>query len=256
MRRFGALLPPARGLLPLVLVLVVWQLVQSGPSPHFPAPSSWWGAVHVLARNGSLGPAVAATLWTFLAGLAAAAAIGFGLGLLIGTVEPARRWSGLLLEYFRALPPPVLVPIAVLMLGYSPSMKIAVIAFTGLWPVLLNTVSGVAQIRGMLADVARSLRLTGAETLWKIVIPATIPSFLLGVRVAIPHAIIITLVVEMFTGLAGIGGLMIAAERNFNSAAVYGLLVLVGLLGLLLNLLFTLAEGIVLRRWPPRWSAR
>lgn len=256
MRQVLQSLPPARGLLPLVIGLLGWELFQRGPSPHFPAPSTWWKAVGSLAGNGLLAPAVGATLWTLLVSLVIASAIGFVLGLLVGTVAVLRQWSGMLLEYLRAIPPPVLIPIAVLMLGYSSSMKIAVVAFAGFWPVLLNTIAGVAQIRGLLLDIARSLRLAWGETLVKIIVPSAIPSFLLGVRVAVPHAIIITLVVEMFTGLTGIGGLMIAAERNFNSAGVYGLLVLVGLLGLVLNLLFAVAEGLILRRFPPRARAR
>ena len=84
----------------------------------------------------------------------------------------------------------------------------------------------------------------------KIVIPATIPSLLLGVRVALPHTVIITLVVEMFTGAVGLGGLMIMAERNFNAAAVFGLLVVVGLLGFGLSALFNILQRAILKRWP------
>jgi ABC-type nitrate/sulfonate/bicarbonate transport system permease component len=252
MTRRLAQLPPAAGLLPLAVALLAWELLATGRSPHFPPPSAWGKAIAALGANGLLMPALAATLVTLLASLAIASAFGFLLGLLIGTLTGLRNWSGMLLEYLRAIPPPVLIPVAVLMLGYSPAMKIVVIAFASIWPVLLNTSSGVAQIRGMLLDVARSLRLSWTETLVKVVVPATIPSFLLGVRVAVPHAVIITLVVEMFTGLTGIGGLMIGAQRNFNSAAVYGLLVVVGCIGLILNLLFAAMEGAILRRWPPR----
>ena len=86
----------------------------------------------------------------------------------------------------------------------------------------------------------------------KIVIPATVPSLLLGIRVALPHTIIITLVVEMFTGAVGIGGLMISAERAFNAAGVFGLLGLVGCLGFALTVLFASIERLVLWRWAVR----
>ena len=135
-------------------------------------------------------------------------------------------------------------------------MKIAVIAITTIWPVLLNTIVGVAQIQSLTLDVARSLRMPWGVILVKVVVPATIPAFLLGVRIAVPLGIIITLVIEMFTGLPGVGRLMILAQRNFNSAEVFGLLSLVGLLGFALNLLFTVAEEMILSRWPPRITAR
>lgn len=252
LRRISGMLPPPIGLLPLVVALVVWQVVAAQDSPNFPPPSTWWKAIHDLMADGSLGPAVAATLKNFAAGLALACVIGFALGLLIGVMAGVRRWTGMLLEYLRALPPPVVVPIAILMLGFSPSMQIGVIAFTTAWPILLNTVSGVAAIRGLLIDVGCSLRMPWGVRMVKIVIPATLPSFLLGVRVAVSLAIVITLLVEMFTGMPGIGLLMVSGQRNYNSAQVFGLLAVVGLLAFCLTLCFSLVEGAVLSRWPPR----
>jgi len=78
-----------------------------------------------------------------------------------------------------------------------------------------------------------------------------VPDFLIGVRVAIPLAIIITLLVEMMTGLPGIGSMIVTSQRQFRSAEVYGLLVLVGLLGFLINIGFNAVERRILRRWPP-----
>jgi ABC-type nitrate/sulfonate/bicarbonate transport system permease component len=83
------------------------------------------------------------------------------------------------------------------------------------------------------------------------VAPAAIPAFLLGVRIAIPLAIIITLLVEMLTSLPGIGSLIVTSQRQFRSAEVYGLLVLVGILGLAVNVIFISCERVVLKRWPP-----
>jgi ABC-type nitrate/sulfonate/bicarbonate transport system permease component len=254
MLRQGQLIPPLRGLLPLAVLLLAWELAQ-GPSPNFPRPSLWWTAVSGLSANGALGPAVEATLWTFVAGLFVGCLLGFCLGLLIGTNMIVREWSSMLLEYLRALPPPVTIPIAVLIAGYSPSMKIAVIAITASWPVLLNTVSGVAGIRSVLFDVARALRMSRLRMLWTVVVPATIPDFLLGARVALSLAIVTTLLVEMFTGLPGIGVLMVRAQRSYDSAQVFGLLAIVGVLAFLLSLVFAVVEGAVLRRWPPRRGA-
>ena len=73
---------------------------------------------------------------------------------------------------------------------------------------------------------------------------------------ALPLAIVVTLLVEILTALDGIGALMIQAQRNFKSGQVYGLLVLVGLFGFLVNDVFAVIEAVVLRRWPPRNSAK
>lgn len=255
MKRAGMHFPPLIGLAPLVAGLAAWQALSSGPAPNFPPPSTWWRAVALLASNGQLAPAVIETLWTFALGLAVAALLGFVAGLAIGAVPAVRRWSALLLEYFRALPPPVIVPVAVLMLGYAASMKVSVIVFASIWPILLNVVSAVSRVEGGLVDVGRSLRLTRGEVLYKLLIPAVVPGLLLGIRVATPLAIVIALLIEMLTALPGLGGLLIAGQRNFNSAQVFGMLAVVGLLGLAVNLLVNLIEAAVLRRWPPRGLA-
>lgn len=252
MKRAYMHFPPLIGLAPLVVGLAAWQALSSGQTPNFPPPSAWWRAVAQLASKGELVPAVMETLWTFALGLTLAAVFGFVAGLAIGSVPAVRRWSALLLEYFRALPPPVIVPVAVLMLGYAASMKIGVIVFASIWPILLNVVSDVSRVEGRLVDAGRSLRLTRGEVLFKLLIPAVVPGLLLGIRVATPLAIVIALLIEMLTAMPGLGGLLITGQRNFNSPQVFGMLALVGLLGLAVNLLVNVVEAAVLRRWPPR----
>lgn len=245
-------LPPVRGLIPLLALLTAWQLLVDGPSAYFPAPSEWWRAAVLLWNSGQLRPAFTATVVTFLAALALAALTGVGFGIAIGMWRLVDRALGPLLEFMRAIPPPVTVPIATLLIGYDETMKLAVVALSAVWPILLNTASAAARVEPLLLDVARTFRLSPAERIWHIVVPSVVPSILLGLRVAIPLAIIVTLLVEMLTSLPGIGALMIQSQRNFQSAQVYALLVVVGLFGFVVNDLFALVEAIVLRRWPAR----
>ena len=245
-------LPPLRGLLPLALFLAAWQAFGPEQSPYFPPPSKWWTSVVDLAQRGRLFPAVSATLLSFAYGLGAAALVGGTIGVLIGVSRIASRAFGPLLEFFRALPPPVIVPLAILLLGYGQNLKLLVVAWASAWPILLNTASATSLIDPLLVDVGRTFRLSTSQAIRKIVVPAVVPGFLLGVRVAVPLAIIITLLVEMLTLLPGIGSLIVRAQREYQSAQVYGLLVLVGMLGFLLNNGFALLESLVLRHWPPR----
>ncbi len=245
-------LPPVRGLLPLILLLVLWQLLQSGPSPYFPAPSRWWTATLSLFEREHLVAAFGATTATFLAGLALAIAIGGALGVLIGVSDRAARACEPLFEFMRAIPPPVTVPVASLLIGYNESMKLTVVVLSGLWPILLNATSSVRQIDPLLLDVARSFRLTPMERIRRVILPAIVPGLLIGIRIAIPLAIVVTLLVEMLTSLPGIGAVMIRSQRNFQSGEVYALLVLVGLFGFAVNDLFAVIEGVIMRRFPPR----
>lgn len=245
-------LPPLRGLLPLVLGLALWQALGPEKSPYFPPPSAWWTSVVVMFHAGRLVPALASTILTFLLAIALAGVLGGLLGILVGRSRAARRALGPLLEFCRGLPPPVIVPVAVLLLGYAESLKLLVVLWVTIWPVLLNTASAASLLEPLLLDTARTFRLDRAATLRKIILPAIVPDFLIGLRVAIPLGIVITLLVEMLTSLPGVGSLIVVAQRQFRSADVYGLLVVVGLMGFLINSLFTIAEQVLLRRWPPR----
>ena len=245
-------LPPLRGLLPLAVALAAWQAIGPQNSPYFPPPSAWWTSIVTLAKAGRLLPAFTSTLLTFSLAIVLACVLGGMAGILIGRSPKTRRALGPLLEFCRGLPPPVVVPVAVLVFGYAESLKLLVVVSVAIWPILLNTAAATAALSELLAEVARTLRLPRGETLRKIVVPAVVPAFLVGVRGAVPLAIIITLLVEMITSLPGVGSLIVISQRQFRSADVYGLLVLVGLMGFVLNNLFTAIEGLVLSRWPPR----
>lgn len=245
-------LPPLRGLLPLVALLIVWQIVQPGPSPYFPGPVEWWRAGLRLAHRTDLVAAFVSTASTFLIGLLLAIVIGAVVGVLIGASAFMNRALQPLLEFMRAIPPPATVPVAGLLIGYNESMKLVVVVLAALWPILLNAATAVRQIDPLLMEVARSFRLTRWETTQRITIPAIVPALLLGIRVAIPLTIILALLVEMLTSLPGIGALMIQSQRNFQSSEVYALLVLIGLFGLVVNDIFVVIETAILKSWPPR----
>lgn len=245
-------LPPLRGLLPLLAFLVVWQLVQPGPSPYFPGPVEWWRATLRLGQHTDLAAAFLSTASAFLLGLALAIVIGGVIGILIGVSAFVDRALHPLLEFMRAIPPPATVPVAALLIGYNEAMKLVVIVLAALWPILLNTAAAVRQIDPLLLDVARTFRLRRSETIRRIMVPSVVPALLLGIRVAIPLTIILALLVEMLTSLPGVGALMIQAQRNFQSSEVYALLVLIGLFGLIVNDVFVVVETAILRSWPPR----
>jgi ABC-type nitrate/sulfonate/bicarbonate transport system permease component len=247
-------LPPLRGLLPLLLLLGVWQIIDPHGSPYFPPPSAWWVGLSGLAKNGRLLTALSATLTTFTLAIALACVIGGFLGLLIGRSRAARRALGPLLEFCRGLPPPVIVPVGVLLLGYVQGLKLVIVVLVAVWPILLNTASSTAALSDLLVEVSHTMRLSRLATVCKIVVPSAVPAFLVGVRGAVPLAIIITLLVEMLTSLPGIGSMIVISQRQFHSAEVYGLLVVVGLVGFVINGLFVMIEGMLLSRFPPRSS--
>ena len=248
--RFGGLgrVEVLTGLLPLALLLAVWELVGSPDSPFFPAPSSWWPALFVRGQGEDIIPAILDTTQTFGLGLIVATIVGVGVGLGVGVSSRADQAFGPMFEFARALPPAALVPVATLLLGFDETMKVVVVVLAAVWPIMLNTRTGVRTIDPTLLDAARSMRLSRRQTVWRVLLPSVTPSVLLGVRVATPVALVITLLVEYLTGVNGVGALVGDAQRTFQPARVYALIVIAGLLSLVVNSLVRYLESGVTRR--------
>ncbi|WLB56554.1 ABC transporter permease [Bradyrhizobium japonicum] len=224
-----------QGLLPLIALLLLWQVLGDPRSPYFPPPSRWAAALIDRTSAGDLVPTVLVTSQSVAAALVLATALGVGIGWLIGASPGLARCLGPTLEFLRTLPPPTIVPVAALIVGVNEKMKLFVIVFAALWPVLLNTTSGVRSLHPTLLEAARSLQLGVIARVTKIFLPALLPSILTGVRVAAPLAIIVSLLAEMLTLMPGLGALLLMAQRNFNAAEVFGLLAVVGSFGFIIN---------------------
>ena len=231
------------GLLPLGLLLMVWEVVGSPDSPFYPAPSSWWPALFARGQGEDIIPAIVDTIRTFGIGLALATVVGMAVGVSVGVSERADRAFGPLFEFARALPPAAIVPVATLLLGFDEPMKIVVVVLAAIWPIMLNTRTGVRTINPVLVDTARSLRLSPSRLLSRVLLPAVTPSVLLGIRVATPIALVITLLVEYLTGVNGLGALVGDAQRTFQPARVYALIAITGLISLAVNSLVRSVEG-------------
>ena len=246
----AANIPPLRGLLPLAVLLGIWQVGGSQESPYFPPPSAWAQALADLWSSGALLPAAGATATTLAIALAAAIALGTAIGLLAGAVPVADRALSPTLEFMRAMPPAALIPVASLLIGYNGQMKAAVAALAAMWPILLNTRAAVRRIDPVLIQTARALHLTRGRSLVKVTLPALVPGIFLGVRVGAPIGLVVTLLVEFLTQVDGIGGLIATAQRSYLSAEVWGLILLAGMFTLLVTSAISTLEGRVLRHRP------
>ena len=245
--RRGSAFPPVRGLLPLAALLLIWQLVGAEDSPYFPPPSTWIGGLRDLWSTGRLGPAAVQTLSTFAIALGVATVLGTLLGLVVGASAKVDRALGPTLEFARAMPPAAVVPIAALLIGYDTNMKVAVVTFAAIWSVLLNTRAGVRSLDPVLLDMARSLRLSPVERSCKCVLPALFPSIFLGIRVAAPVALVITLLVEIVTRVDGVGALIANAQRSYLAGQVFGLILVAGLFSFLVNGLVSMLQAFAFR---------
>ena len=187
------------GVLTDALLLALWQaLVWTGALDYeyLPAPTAVAAAVARVTVSGELPGALTHTLLVVLLGWLAAAALGIGLGLLLGLSDGAWRWSMASLEAIRALPPICLVPVALLAFGFSMRMELTIIVYASAWPVMVNTIDGARDVRPELLQVARMLRLSRAETIRRIILPAARP-LMVGLRLALSFSLVLAIVAEV-----------------------------------------------------------
>lgn len=238
------------GLLPLVVLLLVWQITGPERSISFPRPDTWLAGLGDLFASGDLLPALRTTLLTFAASVVVATLIGALLGMVMGASDTVDRALTPIMDFFRSLPPPVVVPVVGLILGLTPLTNIVIVVVAVVWPILLNTMIGMRSVPRVRLEMARTLGLTPTERLLKVTVPSVAPSVTVGIRIAASSALVVTLLVDMLGTGDGLGRQLLLSQQRFQAGAVWGLLLLTGLLGYLLNLAIALGEHYAFRNWP------
>lgn len=228
--------------LPVVLVTAWWYFSEDAGSFYFPPLSDIVDAFGPTWLEGRLTADVLPSLIRLLAGFAVALVLGIGLGVAIGSSPRLRAFTEPVLEFFRAIPPPVTVPILMLFFGIGTTMRVVVIAAGAVWPVLLNTVEGVRGIDEGLRDTARVFRLRPATRLRTLVLRGASPQIVAGARQALSIAIILMVISEMFAARNGLGFAIIQFQRSFALPEMWTGIILLGLLGVVLSLVFRLVE--------------
>jgi ABC-type nitrate/sulfonate/bicarbonate transport system permease component len=179
-------------------------------------------------------------------GYAIAVAAAVAIGVPLGLSPLARRATSPIVEFLRAIPPPALLPFAIVVLGVGNAGKVFLIAFVCVWPVLLNTIDGVTGIDLTLRETARVYGVRGRQRLLQIVLPAASPQIFAGMRTSLSLALILMVISEMVASTNGIGFFVLQSQRSFAIPEMWSGILLLGLLGYALNLIFLLAERRVL----------
>lgn len=234
----------------LALFIAIWQWVSHYElvSPvFFPAPTNSFESLWEQMRGDDFWMALQQTLTRMALGFLTASLTGIVLGALIGLSPAARAYIEPTLELIRPLPASAMIPVFVLLLGLNDRMIITAIAFSSLWPVLLNTVHGFKTVEPRLIEVARILRLSRLETIWKIALPNAMPDIFAGLRLALTVSLILAVVAEMLAGVMGLGQNITLAARSFRSADLYAGIVVLGAVGYVTNMLLERAENHLLR---------
>jgi ABC-type nitrate/sulfonate/bicarbonate transport system permease component len=239
-----------------VLILVAWQLwTVHARSVKFPRLSTILVEFRHMWLFSQFGTHVVPSLERIGLGFAIGTAAGVLLGLPLGLSRFFRQLAIPHIEYWRAMPPPALLPISVLLLhSIGNTQKVAFIAFFSLFPVLLNTMDAVRAIDPTLLDTARSFRVPVWERIHRLILPASLPQIMAGMRNSLALAVIMMVLSEYFAATSGVGYVLLISKNTFQLAPMWAAIVLIGLLGYLLNAVFLLVERRVLA-WHRGWRA-
>ena len=224
-------------------------------SPKFPRLSTILVKFQEMWLFSQFGTHVVPSLERIGLGFTIGVVVGIALGIPIGLSRQARLWAMPHIEYWRAIPPPALLPISILLLhSIGNTQKIAFISFFCMFPVLLNTIDGVRGIDPTLVDTARSYGLSPYERIRRIVLPASSPQIAAGMRTSLSLAVITMVLAEYFSSTSGVGYVLLISKNTFQLAPMWAAIVLIGLLGYVLNVIFLLAERRILA-WHRGWRA-
>lgn len=238
----------------LIVLLVVWQVATTlWPSAYFPQPILIFqhaAALWLPGENGLLTPGlindVLPSLGRMLLGFSASVILGVTFGVIIGLSKVFDEYVDWVLQFLRAVPPPLLFPVFLVVFGTGDEMRVALIAFGTVWPILLNTIDGVRSVEPLKYETSKVFQIRPADKLTRIILPAAAPKIFAGIRTSLALALILMVISEMVAASSGIGFQLVQAQRGFAILTMWAGILLLAVLGFLLNLLLNLVERRVL----------
>jgi NitT/TauT family transport system permease protein len=235
----------------LAAMLGVWEWFGRDINPVFGSyPSAIAVAFWDLAWSGKLGEAMVQSLQPFLLGYALAIVFGVPFGLMIGRYRVAEAALGIYVTAGYAMPLVALVPLLVLWLGLGFAVKAAVVFLMSVFPICINTWLGVTAVPKSLIEVGKSFVASNSVILRRIILPATLPYIMAGIRLAVGRAVVAMVIAEFFTTISGLGAIIINSANNFDTATMFVPIVVLMVMAIGLNSLI----GVVERRVAP-WQA-
>ncbi|KJL47321.1 putative aliphatic sulfonates transport permease protein SsuC [Microbacterium hydrocarbonoxydans] len=233
------------GALGLVGFLVTWQLIPAlgVVSPRFlPYASDVLGQILTEVRDLEFWRNVGRTLTAWGLGLLIATLLAVVAGALIGLVPFLRRATHTTVEFLRPIPSVALIPLAILVFGLQLQAALLIIVYATFWQVFVQVLYGVADVDSVARDTAKSFGLSRAERFRYLVLPTALPYIMTGLRLGAAVALILAITAELVIGIPGIGREIVFAQTAGDWTTVYAYVVVAGLLGLTVNLIFRFIE--------------
>lgn len=245
MRGRDALEAVALPLLGIVVALAVFEVaprVGVLPRSSFPTTSEVAGALVSLLGTAELWAAIGHTLAAWARAMVFAALVAVPLGVVIGASRLAALLCRFTIEFLRPVPSVALIPVLVLVYGTQASLTVGLGAVAAAFPLLFQTMYGVADVDPVARDVGRAYGLGRLQRVWRITLPSCAPYLATGLRISASVALILVVTGEYVVGVPGLGQEVLVAQSGGAYDEVYAWIVVTGLLGLLVNLAFGAVE--------------
>jgi NitT/TauT family transport system permease protein len=241
-----------RGVAGLVLVTAAAQLAlwAGGVSQDdFPLPSSVLTSAADLARNSMFLASVGSTMAAWAEAMVVTVVIGVPVGLLLGALPWAESALRLVIEFLRPIPSVVLLYLVLLIVQDNLRTELVVIVYASVWPVLINTIYGVRDVDPLAKETMRSFGFGPLTVAGRVSLPSAAPFIATGVRIAASVALVVAVAAELIgSGMNGIGAYLINLESGTDATApMIAVAVWTGLIGIVINAVFTGAERRVFR---------
>lgn len=233
------------GISSLAAVVAIWEAAWHWRllNPALvPAPSKIAETLASILGSGEFLHPLGYTVALFGIGYGIACLLGIGLGLWMGCSRAAYGLLEPLVELLRPVPKSALVPAFFLFLGIGKVTMVTVVVLAAVFPVLINTLQGVRGIDPVLLDTARTFQCSRRRTIFSVILPATLPSILAGMKVALGLGLVLAILAEMLAGENGLGFLILDLQRSFRVREMYAWIVILAALGGGLTLLFEKIE--------------
>jgi len=226
------------GLSVFALVLAGWEAaVRSGmiAFEFLPAPSAILMGVVELVQDGILLQDLLHTLLSIAIGWTIAMIIGVAVGLLLGFSPLARKYGLASIEVLRPIPGIAFAPLGLLLFGFSLQTELVVTVLPTVWPVMVNTMGGIANAQPRLTDVGRTFRLSSYEIVRYLLLPSALPSIVVGARISLGLALVMAIVAEIVGNPEGLGYGIVREQQALHPEYMFAYIAVVGLLGVILN---------------------
>jgi len=212
--------------------LALWEVYGRRSDPlllTYPT-AVFWAAIQLI-RTGELLRQAAVSLATLGVGFGVSVVLGVGLGLLMGRSRVAEALLDPHLNALYATPQVALTPLLMMWLGLGFAVKVVIIFLFAFFPILINTTSGVKNVSASLVEVGRAYLASERQILFKVVFPAALPFIMAGIRLAVGRALVGMVVAELFTAITGLGAMLTLYGNLFETAKMFVIIVVFGLLG-------------------------